>query len=171
IPPGKLMTIALACVAKTNGVTTAANVRAAIPVRAFKGMSAMIFLCPLSKILQLITSIRRPNLSCQQFFGQKTSSNSAAMIPRSASMECRSISATRSIAIADETPDSGGLLPPSPPAEQATACQDQAGQACTGYGPRHPDRFYVCRTLRWNKILAAIHRQVGEKIKEAHKLE
>jgi hypothetical protein len=25
-----------------------------------------------------------------------------------------------------------GLLPPSPPAENTTACQDQTGQSCTG---------------------------------------
>src|SRR5215813_8924732 len=29
---------------------------------------------------------------------------------------------------------SGGLLPPSPPAEKATACQDQTWQSCTCYG-------------------------------------
>jgi hypothetical protein len=31
---------------------------------------------------------------------------------------------------------SGGLLPPSPPAEKATACQDQAGQSSTRDGAR-----------------------------------
>src|SRR5262245_62953585 len=31
----------------------------------------------------------------------------------------------------------GGLLPPSPPAEQATARQDQAGKARTGDGAGH----------------------------------
>jgi hypothetical protein len=41
-----------------------------------------------------------------------------------------------------------GLLPPSPPAEKATARQDQAGQASTGNGGRHAHRHkvrrYVC---------------------------
>jgi len=32
---------------------------------------------------------------------------------------------------------SGDLLPPSPPAEKATACQDKAGQASTGDGAGH----------------------------------
>jgi hypothetical protein len=30
---------------------------------------------------------------------------------------------------------SGDFLPPSPPAEKATTCQDKAGQSCTGDGP------------------------------------
>jgi hypothetical protein len=40
---------------------------------------------------------------------------------------------------------SGGLLPPSPPAEKATARQDQAGQASTGNGGRHAHRHKVRR--------------------------
>src|SRR5437016_10486860 len=43
---------------------------------------------------------------------------------------------------------SGGLLPPSPPAEKATTSQDQAGQsrACDGgrHAHRHKVRRYVC---------------------------
>jgi hypothetical protein len=53
--------VALAAVAETNGTTAAAKVSAAIPDRAFKGMSAMTFLRRLWKMLQLTTSIRRLN--------------------------------------------------------------------------------------------------------------
>jgi hypothetical protein len=46
---------------RKDGATAAAEVSAAIPARAFKGMSAMIFLRRLWKISQLTTSIRPPN--------------------------------------------------------------------------------------------------------------
>jgi len=51
--------IALAGDAKTNGTTAAAKVSAAIPVRAFNGLSVMIFLRRLWKILALTTSLPR----------------------------------------------------------------------------------------------------------------
>jgi hypothetical protein len=65
------MVIALTGVAKTNGANVAAKVSAAIPVRAFKGMSAMIFPHRSWKIPQLTTSLRPPNYPCQQFFWTK----------------------------------------------------------------------------------------------------
>src|SRR5215467_13378241 len=49
--------IALAGDAKTNGTTAAAKVSAAIPVRAFNGLSVMIFLRRLWKIPALTTSL------------------------------------------------------------------------------------------------------------------
>jgi hypothetical protein len=51
--------IALAGDAKTNGTTAAAKVSAAIPVRAFNGLSVMIFLRRLWKIPALTTSLPR----------------------------------------------------------------------------------------------------------------
>src|SRR5262249_809037 len=51
--------IAWAGDAKTNGTTAAAKVSAAIPVRAFNGLSVMIFLRRLWKILALTTSLPR----------------------------------------------------------------------------------------------------------------
>jgi hypothetical protein len=42
--------------------------------------------------------------------------------------------------------NSGYLLPPSPPAEKATARQDQAGQASTeSWPPSSPDQAYYFR--------------------------
>ena len=51
--------IALAGDAKTNGTTAAAKVSAAIPVRAFNGLSVMIFLRRMWKIPALTTSLPR----------------------------------------------------------------------------------------------------------------
>jgi hypothetical protein len=51
--------IALAGDAKTNGTTAAAKVSAAIPVRAFNGLSVMIFLRRVWKIPALTTSLPR----------------------------------------------------------------------------------------------------------------
>jgi hypothetical protein len=57
--------IALAGDAKTNGTTAAAKVSAAVPVRAFNGLSVMIFL-RLWKIPPLTTSLpRSPKLVAQ----------------------------------------------------------------------------------------------------------
>src|SRR5262245_35603284 len=49
-------------VAKTNGTTAAAKVRAAIPARAFNGMNAMIFLRRLWKISRRLWKISRLSL-------------------------------------------------------------------------------------------------------------
>jgi hypothetical protein len=64
------MLIALAWVAKTNGATAAAKVSAPIPARAFKGVSAMIFLRRSWKIL---AHNQHPSAepSRQQFLGHK----------------------------------------------------------------------------------------------------
>src|SRR5262245_57043706 len=50
---------------------------------------------------------------------------------------------------------SDGLLPPSPPAEKATACQDQAGKASTDDGAGNWNSTFdgnvVDRYVRWRK--------------------
>src|SRR5438067_2095500 len=45
---------------------------------------------------------------------------------------------------------SGDLLTPSPPAEQATACQDQAGQPGTGDGAGHRGISINTASARWS---------------------
>jgi len=82
-------------------------------------------------------------------------------------MDGQSIGAIRSIAVADSTLDSGDLPPPSPPAEKASARQDQAWKACTGLVPLArragnavnavavlrgtPNEFNFLTPLLWNR--------------------
>jgi hypothetical protein len=63
-----------------------AQVSAAIPARAFKGMSAIIFLRRLWKIPWLTTSIRQPNHHVNDFWDTKAT---IATLRASISRRCR----------------------------------------------------------------------------------